>query len=467
MRVATTTIYQLGAQGLQRHMSDQARLQNQLSTGRKVLTPADDPIASSRILDISQAQALNEQYKTNSNTADSSLRMTEATLTQVTELIHNVQQLAVSAGNPALTASEKKMLDSELQGRYKELLGLANATDGNGLYLFSGYKGDTKPYTETTFGNVAYNGDDGQRLVQISQSRNIPVSDSGNDVFSRIKNGNGTFATSATAGNTGSGIVSPGEVIDPVQWNSLPAPRDFRVQFYWQPNPSKPDSPTITYDLVNSEGNSLIDGAAAAGRTSGPRSYVPGGDIEFKQLAGETWPAGNVPVGNPPTSYVSATDLGIKLSVTGAPLKVDPTTKVPTGSAGVADSFAVSASSNVDLFQILGDFSGALNAYMTDGAGKGQAEFQNKLNATISNLSNALGNVLTVQAGIGARMNETDSVRDTNADMKLQYAETLSDLRDLDYAQALSDFAQNQTLLDAARKSFAQVQSLSLFQYIN
>ncbi|WP_028453103.1 flagellar hook-associated protein FlgL [Chitinilyticum aquatile] len=463
MRVGTNTIYQLGAQGLQKHISDQAKLQNQLSTGRRVLTPADDPIASSRILDIAQSQALNEQYKINSNTADSSLRMTEATLKQVTDLIHDVSQLAVTAGNPALTGAEKKMLDSELQGRYKELLGLANATDGNGLYLFSGYKGDTKPYTEATFGNVVYNGDDGQRLVQISQSRNIPVSDSGNDVFSRIKNGNGTFVTAQansgapafTPTNKGSGIVSPGEVVDPAKWNALPAPRDFKVQFYWQPNATKPDAPTVTYDLIDSTGTSLIDGQATPRASgSGPRAYVPGGDIEFKQIGAEAWPG-------------PATDLGIKLSVTGTPLQVDPATKVPVGAPGAADAFTVAASTNVDLFKTLGDLSTALTTYTIDGTGNGQAAFQNQLNTALSNLSNSLTNVLTVQASIGARMNETDSVRDTNADMKIQYAQTLRDLRDLDYAEALSDFAQNQTLLDAARKSFAQVQSLSLFQYIN
>ena len=154
MRIATTTIFNIGSSALVQHQSDQAKLQSQLSSGRKILTPADDPIASARVLDISQARSINEQYATNSTAADSFMRLSESTLHQVTGAIQNLQELSVRAGNPALTAPEKKMLDAELQGRYQELMGLANTTDGQGNYLFSGFRGDTKPFTEQAFGNV-------------------------------------------------------------------------------------------------------------------------------------------------------------------------------------------------------------------------------------------------------------------------------------------------------------------------
>ena len=136
MRIATTTLFNMSSAALQQHQSDQAKLQSQLSSGRKILTPADDPIASARVLDISQAKSINEQYAINSATADSFMRLSESTLNQVTATIQNIQQLAVAAGNPALTASEKKMQDAELQGRYQELLGLANTTDGQGNYIY-------------------------------------------------------------------------------------------------------------------------------------------------------------------------------------------------------------------------------------------------------------------------------------------------------------------------------------------
>jgi flagellar hook-associated protein 3 FlgL len=71
-----------------------------------------------------------------------------------------------------------------LRARYQELLGLANATDGNGLYLYSGYQGSTAPFAENGPGVVAYRGDQGQRLVQISPSRQVPTSNAGQRYFS-------------------------------------------------------------------------------------------------------------------------------------------------------------------------------------------------------------------------------------------------------------------------------------------
>lgn len=437
MRVATTTLFNISRSGLQKHQTDQARLQEQLSSGRKILTPADDPIASARALQVSQTSSINQQYATNGTAADSALSATEATLAQVVAKIQDLQTLAVNAGNATQTAAEKKMINTELLGKYSELLGLANSTDGAGVYLFSGFQGSAQPFSEAAFGNVSYNGDEGQRKIQISSGRQIPVSENGSEIFQKIKNGNGTFVTAASAGNTGSGVVSPGQVLEPNKWAAV-TQKDVKVQFYWQAGSSSA-KPAVTYDLVdNATGLSLIDGVATAGRISGPRSYSEGADIEFKQQTGEV--------------AVPAWDYGIKLNLKGIP--------------GSADAFTVKASSNVDLFTTLGQLSTALNNYTPDAVGKGQAAFQNVLNSAMLNLNNALSNVLTNQASIGARMNETQSVQDTNADLQLQYQKTLSGLQDLDYAAAISDFSMNQMLLEATRSSFSKVQDLSLFKYI-
>ncbi len=416
MRIATSTLFNISRSSLQKHTTDQARLQEQLSTGRKILTPADDPIASARILDLNQTASINSQYTVNSETADSALSTTEATLAQVVGVIQDMQSLAVNAGNATQTAAEKKMLLSELQGRYQELLGLANSTDGNGIYLFSGYQGDTKPFTETSLGNVTYNGDEGVRKVQISSGRQIPISENGNEIFRNIKNGNGTFVTAASSSNSGSGVVSSGEVLSASQWNAAPSPRDFRVVF----SVDSSVSPSVTtYDILDSSNNPIAGGSGL--------SYTPGGTI-------------------------SLSGYGVQLSVSGTPAN--------------GDEFTLNASTNEDIFSTIGNFSSALDAYSTDSTGTGQAAFQNQLNGVMQGLDNALSQVLKVQASIGARMNETESVQDTNEDLQLQYSKTISGLQDLDYAAAISDFSMNQMLLEATRSSFAKVQDLSLFKYI-
>ncbi|WP_035053220.1 flagellar hook-associated protein FlgL [Andreprevotia chitinilytica] len=458
MRVATSTIFNTGVFGMQNLQQNQFKLQSQLSTGRKILSPSDDPIASARALQLTESSSIVTQFTTNSDSANSALSSSEATMTQLTTLVQNVQQLAVDAGNPTQTASDKAALDSQLQGLYQQLLGLSNQTDGDGQYLFSGFKGNVKPFTETSFGNVTYNGDDGQRLVQISASRSIPISEAGSDVFQKIKTGNGTFESGYTATNTGSGIISAGEVTDPSKWNNAANLQGYKISFQTIPNPTDPTKTITSYDIIDNQpflpgtatanpnfNKSMIDSFnyTAGPRPVGvslPRTYTSGGDIVFAQQAGEATP------------LIANWDFGAKVSISGTP------------KAG--DSFTTQASQNVDMFKILANFSAALKSYAPDGTGKGQAAYQNQLNSVISDLANGLNSVLTTRASQGARMNEVSEVKTTNTDVTLQYKTTLSGLQDLDYTKAISDFTQNQQLLTAAQQSFAAVQGLSLFKYI-
>ncbi|MBU1691220.1 MAG: flagellar hook-associated protein FlgL [Gammaproteobacteria bacterium] len=183
MRISTNTIFDMGVAGMQQATSDMVKTQLQITAGRRILTPSDDPVASARVLEVTQSQTLNLQYDTNIRTATSSLSMEDSILGSVAELIVSVRTEAVGAEAPLLTDQARLNIATGLRGRYQELLGLANSTDGNGQYLFSGYQ-NTKPFSETaTLGVVNYGGDQGQRLVQISPSRQLAVSDSGADVF--------------------------------------------------------------------------------------------------------------------------------------------------------------------------------------------------------------------------------------------------------------------------------------------
>ena len=169
-------------------------------------------------------------------------------MTTITKLLQDVKTQAVNAGNGALSQTELQSIGNDLRARYNELLGLANTTDGNGQFLYSGFQGSTRPFTETAPGVVAYLGDQGVRLTQITPSRQVPVSDDGSDLFQKIKNGNGTFATAAAAANTGTGIISPGEVTNINAWNGATNPRDFSINFHVN-NTVNP--PVTTYDIVN------------------------------------------------------------------------------------------------------------------------------------------------------------------------------------------------------------------------
>lgn len=182
MRISTSTIYQQGAARISDVQSSLVKTQQQLSTGRRILTPADDPVAAARALDVTQSQSVNAQYATNRQAAVSSLTTVDNTLASVTSVLQDAKTLTVNAGNGSLSNSDRSSLATQLSSDLDQLLGLANTTDGIGNYLFSGYQTGTQPFVKTATG-AQYNGDQGQRQVQVDSSRQMAVSDSGQAIF--------------------------------------------------------------------------------------------------------------------------------------------------------------------------------------------------------------------------------------------------------------------------------------------
>jgi len=402
MRISTNTMYDMGVAGMQQATSDLIRTQQQVSSGRRILTPSDDPVASARVLDLTQSQSINKQYDTNTGSATSSLGMEESTLASVGNLIQSMQTTAVYAGNGTLNNSDRASLATELRANYQELLGLANNTDGNGQYLFSGYKGVTKPFVETSLGNVTYQGDQGQRLIQISPSRQMAVSDSGSSVFQQIKNGNGTIVGAAAAANTGAGIIDPATVTNLADANLR------------QPVSIVFNNPPTTFSVT---------GTGTGNPLNVP--YTSGSTISYN---------------------------GWSMNITGAPQP--------------GDTFTVQPSSNVDIFKTLGDFIAQLETPIQGGGTGAAAKLTNNINTALQNFGQSLQNVLTVRTSVGTRMNEVDSVKSAGEDLQLQYQQTISSLQDMDYAQAITDLTRQKASLEAAQLSFTKIQSLSLFNYI-
>ena len=404
MRISSSTLFETGVNNMLARQQEVADTQNHISTGRRVLTPSDDPVAASQMLDVSEAKELNKQYADNAAAVKARLGLQESSLSAITRVIQDVRTLTVQAGDGALSPSDLYSIAQEVQGRYQELLGLANATDGSGEYLFAGFRTNTTPFAETAPGVVAYLGDEGRREVAVSDSRKIAVNDPGSDVLLRVRNGNGTFATAATATNGGTGVVSPGSVVDA----SALTGHNYNIAF------SITATGATEYNVVDATTGTTIVANAA---------YVPGAPISFD---------------------------GLQLAIEGAPAN--------------GDTFTVRPSSNVSVFATLDVLKNALQA-----AGNGPVEntrLANALNTANADLKNALDRVLAVTASVGTRLRETETVTTANEDVDLHYETRLSQLRDLDYARAISDLTFQQMHLEAAQKSFMRISELSLFNLL-
>lgn len=214
MRISTSSIYDANVAALGQQQTNLLKTQQQVATGRRMQTASDDPVAAARAISVNQADAMNTQYGANRTAARHTLSLADSNLQSVKSLLQDVRVAAVNAGNGSLQNSDRRTIATELSGRLQELVGFANSTDGAGNYLFSGFQSKTQPFVDVA-GVMTYNGDDGQRLAQANASRQISSSDSGADVFMRIKNGNGTLLAQASSTNTGGGIISAASVTNP------------------------------------------------------------------------------------------------------------------------------------------------------------------------------------------------------------------------------------------------------------
>lgn len=226
MRVTSQSIFQqgLGAmQDLQRRLS---HTQLQIATGRRVLTPADDPIAATRALGLDAAMARNDQYQRNANLAGNRLSLTEQVLQDVGNVLYRTRDLVIQASNDSQTAETRGLIATEIRELHGALVQLGNTRDGEDHYLFAGYSNQTRPFVEQA-GAVQYQGDDGQRLLRISESRDIADGESGRAVFLAGSDGNGRFVSTADPANNGTGVLGAGSVVDPALWDG----GDYRIEF--------------------------------------------------------------------------------------------------------------------------------------------------------------------------------------------------------------------------------------------
>ncbi|MDQ7912470.1 flagellar hook-associated protein FlgL [Pseudomonas sp. 102515] len=432
MRISTVQAFNNGISGLQNNYGSVTRTQEEISTGKKILTPADDPVASVKLLQISQEEALNGQYNTGMTAAKNSLNTEEAMLSSVETVLTRIREIAVQAGNGALDPTDRASLAKEVGQREDELMNLMNSKDASGKYLFSGSMGDTQPYVRNADGTYSYNGDEGQRSVQIASSTFVPISDSGKDAFENNFNAN-RVDTTKVATNTGTGRISLGLVEDKAAYDSTfpasnpPTATDgIGIHFL-------DDKKYVVYDLAKTP--------TAAEWAAYDPANPPAGQLKADSVDGNSSTSDFVRYG------------GVKMQIDGVP--------------AAGDEFKITrdtANEKRSLLNVVSDLRKALES--GDGSTEGVYQVRDRAAVALSNLDTAYTQVDGIRGKVGARLNTIDSTSDFIADVSLVNKAVQSDLQDLDYAEALSRYALQNTVLQATQQSFVKVSQLSLFNYL-
>lgn len=321
MRIGTALQFNTGIRNIQNQQSELYRAQTQLSSGKRMLSPSDDPLAAMEAMQVEQAKGVNAQFQANQDTAKSKLATLESTLGNLGDNLSAIRTAMIAAGNAAYNDSDRESVAQELSQRLDALVDLANTRDSNGNYVFSGFQSSVKPFEQvfnplTNRDEYTYRGDQGQVSLQVAPSVNIAIGENGDDIFMRVRD--------------------------------------------------------------------------AAGNPGGKDVFVAIQDV-IQNLRGQ----------NPP-------------SVTN-----------PTGKFSAED-----------------------------------------LTNSIGNIDAAMDNILLKRTDIGARLNTLDNLSNSAGDFEYIYTARLSQLQDVDYAEAISRFSRYQMQLEATQITFRQASQMSLFSLI-
>ena len=195
MGISTLQIFRQGLNSILDQQSGIQRTQQQVSSGKKILDPSDDPAGTTRVMSLSDTENITQQYQSNIINLRNRLEAEEAVLSAGGDVMQRINELAVEGLNDALSANDRQSIAKEVRQLTDEMVGLANRKDGSGEYLFAGTRTRTKPFEADNAGGFVYQGDQGQRQIRVAPDRLIAAGNTGFDVFMKIPDGNGGYSS--------------------------------------------------------------------------------------------------------------------------------------------------------------------------------------------------------------------------------------------------------------------------------
>jgi flagellar hook-associated protein 3 FlgL len=393
--------------GIEQDTSAISKTQNELATGKSINSPADNPVGAVQLLQLNNSSAQYQQYIANGQSASTNLNLEQTALSSATTTLQSIRDLVVQANNTTNSTANLQQIATQVSALESQLLGTANSQNGQGDYLFSGFSAGTQPFVRGASGAVNYVGDTGAASVPLNASTSVQSGDPGSSVFMNVPTGNGTFTTSAGGANTGTGVIDAGSVTSVAAWKSAAAasPGPYTISF----------TDATDYTVTNGAGATV---------SSGTYNGANGGEISFN---------------------------GIQVGISGSP--------------AAGDSFTVAPSGRQSVFTTLDNLVASLNTANNGAAAR--AQLASSLNGSLQQIDQALNQVSTATTNVGSRISLISSVNSALIVQTTTLKTQISNLGDLDYAAASSQYSQQYVALQAAEQSYADIGQLSLFKYIS
>lgn len=416
-RVATANMYDSALRNMATRHSTLSKLQEHLSAAKRVLRASDDPVAAAQA---ERAMTRITRIQTEQRALDvqrNAVAQAEGTLGDAIGLMQEMRELVVSAGNGAFNLSDRASVASQLQGLRTQLQSVANRKDTNGVPLLSALGSAATPFLN------ALGEFDGLAGQMAGSAVGIPNALDGDAAFmfqpqrDAIFNAQVTMATPATHGLGSSAVRSA----NPTQLALDPSGKAFQYQI------------DVTY-IAGTAPGSL---AAQYNVTSTPVGAPLAGANPFTSADFAPGQPASVPVTAIP---------GLALNLTGRPQLGDTVQLTLTPSTSIFDT---------------------VDAAIRDiGTGSSSAATQ-AVGQALANMDVGLARLQTVRSYAGELLNRADRISGDQETRGVQLEADRSRAEDLDMIQGISDFQNQQVGNEAALKSYAMVQKLSLFNFIS
>jgi len=433
IRVATANTFDATVNRISQRSAELALTQEKLSAGKRILRASDDPVAATLAERESNRLMRTEADLRALERSRSGLQQAEGAVGQMNAALARYKELLVQGGNAILSASDRRSVAQEMRGLRDELLNLANIKDADGNALLAGLGATSatgRPFTET-FGTapppgqarVEFRGLSGQAAAT---EVGLPSRVDGDFALMRNPSGDGTLTVQSNAGQV---LVNGASVTAMPATNGNVFPFDatatsqgrYEVSVNSLPGPPQ----TLELSVLRFDRNS----ATPATPPIAPISLGPA-------------PGGTVNLSNQTFSFE-----GVEVTL--------------TGQAAAGAAFTLHPSEPVSLFTSLQRAIDALEDTSLSSAGRTQ-----ELWRVHQEMQSGQDRLLLVQGRLGELLRRADSVEGLLQDRSVAGQRELSSLTDLDMAKGISQFQNQQLGLQAALQSYAQVQRLSLFQFM-
>ncbi|WP_264316421.1 MULTISPECIES: flagellar hook-associated protein 3 [Pseudomonas] len=522
MRISTNQYFANSMTSYSKSFASVTKTQEQISSGSRIQTAADDPVGAAKLLKLQQQSALLDQYNSNITTATNALNNEESILSSITDSLQRARELTLRAGSGGLSDEDRASIASELGQIEETVFSLLNSKDSNGNYIFAGSKSTTQPYVRNADGTYTYQGDQTQLSLQVSDTLSIATNDTGYTLFEQATNVSRTQTTQVSP-TTDDGILTltAGTLTSSRSYNSTyTAGEPYTVTFTSSTEFTVTDalgndvtSETSTGGLIDPDDeagtnftfrgveyavNVTLDEDQAADADTLVSQYsftlsstpdtittnrLPS-NTSTSQITGGTITdnaayAAGFPEGGAVIKFTSATDYEVYASpltdsskaigtgtVSGSTITVAGVTLDISGTPATGDKFTVSADSHEtqNVLNTINTLKNALNQ-STSESGVSLA-ITNAVASAIGNLDSASAQIDIVRGSIGARGNALDIQSTENSSLGLVNASTQSSIADTDMAAASVQLTLQQTMLQAAQLAFSRISQLSLFDKI-